>query len=113
MNRNSPSLLKQINKQVYYAQIQNDHIHWGSATIEVCRLNRGFVTAAYLYGFALFGYSWVLHKHYEPIRDYITGRAELQSSGVHISKITKRPNQSTYRRLFRRKPIPSLRGHIR
>lgn len=91
MNRNSPSLLKQISDQFSMRKSKMTISIGVPLLSKSAELNRGFVTAAYLYGFALFGYSWVLQKHYEPIRDYITGRAELQSSGVHISKITKQP----------------------
>ncbi|MDD4584169.1 MAG: HNH endonuclease [Eubacteriales bacterium] len=49
----------------------------------------GFITAAYLYGFTLFGYSWVLQKRFQIIRDLILRRKSINdvTNSFYISKI--------------------------
>jgi hypothetical protein len=58
-------------------------------------LNLGFTTAAYLYGFSLFGYSWVLQHHFKGLRDYIMMREAPSTLPVHITRTRDNPDKTT------------------
>ena len=85
---NSPDTIKQIKEEalsVSQKRLSID-IPLLSKSIEV---DVGLLTAAYLYGFTIFGYSWVLQKRFEKIRNVILGRTQICDvvGSFHISKI--------------------------
>jgi hypothetical protein len=51
-------------------------------------INIGFINAAYLYGFSIFGYSWVMQDHFDSIREAINKRDLSLTNNVFISNIT-------------------------
>lgn len=47
----------------------------------------GFITAAYFYGFSIFGYSWIMQAHFDSIREAISKRDLSYTKNVFISNI--------------------------
>lgn len=50
-------------------------------------INTGFITAAYLYGFSIFGYSWVMQKSFDSVRNAIIDQGKTESENVFVSNI--------------------------
>ncbi len=83
-NRNSPALMSKMEEK------------WGKKPEKISLslpiplsgkqddVNIGFITAAYLGWFSLFGYSWVFQKHLDPIRKLIRGEIEKEKARQYI-----------------------------
>jgi hypothetical protein len=86
-NRNSP----EVNEEVLYKLQQ--HKSSTKISIKIPLLSKtkevkiGFITAAYLYGFSLFGYSWVQQNHFSDIRELIRCQNDVDQYNVHISNV--------------------------
>jgi hypothetical protein len=78
--RNSPALMSQLDEK-WARQPKTINL---SLPIPLSQkqsdVNVGFITAAYLAWFSMFGYSWVLQKHLDPVRKLIRGEIEKEKS---------------------------------
>ncbi len=86
-NRNPPNKVQRIIREL------SEYRSTRKMTIQIPLLaNRrnvdiGFVTAAYLYAFHIFGYSWILQKHMDSARNVIRGNCDIEKTGIHISNV--------------------------
>ncbi len=85
--RNSPAHLSALRDEFNQPKVKR------AASIKVPLLSKssdidaGFVTAAYLYGFRIFGYSWVLQQHFGKVRKVIMERSGIREAPLHVSRI--------------------------
>ncbi len=94
LNRNSPERINRMNEEFSRLKTRRT-VSIGIPLLSKEReLNLGFVTAAYLYGFSLFGYSWVLQHHFAALRKYILMKENITALPVHISKVQNDPDPS-------------------
>jgi hypothetical protein len=88
-NFNSPEKLKELEDEVKIVGQKKLSVNIPLLSKRE-EIDIGLLTAAYLYGFTLFGYSWVFQKRFQIIRDLILRRKSIQdaTNSMHISKVT-------------------------
>lgn len=91
--RNSPETLKRFEDEMTVKKHQRKFEIKIPLLGKKSHIDIGFITAAYLYGFSMFGYSWVMQKHFDQVREAILNCDEEIAKNVYISEIKNDPDK--------------------